>query len=288
MSSNTFELSQEVLTGPVIVTWELYAGESTFSGAATYGGVRLTVLTDGWTANVTLSGPATKWFAVGLDATMHTTAGRRPYTIAVDGAGTVTEWLLGYDTMGERLPPVGAGSSLKVLSSTVVNGVRTVTISLPASSASYTFPKAAGLLNVISAVGLTSALSAHGTNFQAGTITLAKINTIPPANRVVYTDVRVGQADVGPSTVYVSLVDMSTPCDTRPKGRGTFAITMESLTPTVRGFAIDENYFSRQKLVWYWPEDPLPKENPDMQTVMGAQKIPPYEVFMPLRYTPEG
>ena len=70
---------QEVLTGPVIVTWELYAGESTFSGAATYGGVRLTVLTDGWTANVTLSGPATKWFAVGLDATMHTTAGRRPY-----------------------------------------------------------------------------------------------------------------------------------------------------------------------------------------------------------------
>jgi hypothetical protein len=63
----------------VIVTWELYAGESTFSGAATYGGVRLTVLTDGWTANVTLSGPATKWFAVGLDATMHTTAGRRPY-----------------------------------------------------------------------------------------------------------------------------------------------------------------------------------------------------------------
>ncbi len=70
---------QEVLTGPVIVTWELYAGESTFSGAATYGDVRLTVLTDGWTANVTLSGPATKWFAVGLDATMHTTAGRRPY-----------------------------------------------------------------------------------------------------------------------------------------------------------------------------------------------------------------
>jgi hypothetical protein len=119
------------------------------------------------------------------------------------------------------------------------------------------------------------------------------------------------------------LVDMSTPCDTRPKGRGTFAITMESLTPTVRGFAIDENYFSRQKLVWYWPEvsnlqmhphppdalpgcapaypmrhgmpirpewtlcfqDPLPKENPDMQTVMGAQKIPPYEVTPGQRHT---
>ena len=84
-----------------------------------------------------------------------------------------------------------------------------------------------------------------------GTITLNKIST---SNRVVYTDVRVGQADVGPSTVFVSFVDMSSACDTRPKGRGTFAITMESLTPTVRGFAIDENYFSRQKLVWYWPE----------------------------------
>ena len=66
----------------------------------------------------------------------------------------MTEWQLGYDSAGDSLP-----SSITVLSSAVVNGVRTVTITRPAATASYAFPKAAGALNVISAVGLTSALS---------------------------------------------------------------------------------------------------------------------------------
>jgi hypothetical protein len=70
---------QEVLTGPVIVTWQLYAGGDVLSGSASYGVVSLAVITDGWTANLTISGPASTWFAVGLDATSHSTTGRRPY-----------------------------------------------------------------------------------------------------------------------------------------------------------------------------------------------------------------
>ena len=65
------------------------------------------------------SGPAGNWFGAGFGT--HVMPGA--YAIVVDGAGKVTEHLLGHHTAGTVL-----GASVKVLNSTVLDGKRTLVL----------------------------------------------------------------------------------------------------------------------------------------------------------------
>lgn len=100
------------------------------------------------TALITLSGPAAAWFGVGFNATQ---MAERPYAIVVDGHGAVSERQLGNHNAGSLLPP-----SLKTLSSSVADGVRTVVLSRPLAGASpqhYSFEPLVLSLPFINAVG---------------------------------------------------------------------------------------------------------------------------------------
>jgi len=113
-------------------------------------------------ATITISGPAAGWFAVGLDAKlMHD----NPYTVVVNDQG-VTERKLG--TCGTEADHCGGtllNSSVTVISSEVVNGVRTVVLTRPfvgATKDHYTFdPTKVATLNYISAAGSSQAFAYH-------------------------------------------------------------------------------------------------------------------------------
>lgn len=82
-----------------------------------------------------------------------------PYAIIVDGNGAVAERRL-----IEHGPGAIIAASVKVLSSAVVGGVRTVTMTRPVagmSSQHYSIPKQPGQINVITAIGNTVALAYH-------------------------------------------------------------------------------------------------------------------------------
>jgi len=97
----------------------------------------------------------------------------------------------------------------------------------------------------------------------------------------LYTGEKVGQAQTDNSHIIVNFEDMADPCDTKSKGRGVFAVTMNSMTtPSVlvpNWLSVDPEYYSRQKLVWYWPSDDFPAESPDMKLVINT----PYTYFTP-------
>lgn len=65
-----------------------------------------------------VSGPSDVWFGVGFDATL---MDQQPYAIIVDGHGSVTERQLAKESPGTQLQ-----QSVKVVSSTVAAGIRTV------------------------------------------------------------------------------------------------------------------------------------------------------------------
>jgi len=109
------------------------------------------------TVSLNLTGPDGVWFGVGFNASSMADA---PYTIIVDGHGTVTERKLGNHAPGTQL-----GSSVTVVSSTVVGGNRTVTLTRPLEGKTpdhYTFSLARDVsLNLIDAVGSGPDLAYH-------------------------------------------------------------------------------------------------------------------------------
>jgi hypothetical protein len=101
-------------------------------------------------ATLTLFGPSDKWFAVGLNAS---DMADMPYAISIDADGSVSEHRLANHAFGSKLTP-----SVKVVSSSVKDGTRTVVLTRPLKGATpqhYTFDPAAAAssLPVISAVG---------------------------------------------------------------------------------------------------------------------------------------
>jgi len=111
------------------------------------------------TAVITLAGPASVWFGVGFGAQ---NMGDAPWTVVVDGNGNVTERKLANHVAGTQLP-----ASVKVLSSTVAAGVRTVVLTRPLKGASadyYTFPSPASndtSIKFINAVGTGPSYAYH-------------------------------------------------------------------------------------------------------------------------------
>ena len=108
------------------------------------------------TVIITLTGPSDVWFGVGFDAGAMKDL---PYAIIVDGQGQVTERKLGDHSPGTEL-----STSVKIVSNTVVDNIRTVVVSRPVKGASkdhYSFQTIPGDLPLISAIGNSVQLSYH-------------------------------------------------------------------------------------------------------------------------------
>lgn len=119
-------------------------------------------------ATLTLVGPANLWFAVGFNATQMADA---PYAIVIAGGGKVSERKLARHASGVLLP---ASPSLRVVSTTVRDGVRTVKLArsiVGASANHYTFPTDALSIPFIAAVGKSATFAPHG-DAPHGTATL--------------------------------------------------------------------------------------------------------------------
>ena len=113
-------------------------------------------------ATITLSGPAGAWFGVGFNAMQMED---QPYTIVVNSTG-VTEHKIGTcGTEADHCAGTPLATSVKVVSNTVENSVRTVVLSRAFAGASkdhYTFdPSKVATLNYISAVGGSQAFEYH-------------------------------------------------------------------------------------------------------------------------------
>ena len=76
-------------------------------------------------AMINITGPDGKWFAVGLGAKTFTMSDQ-PYTIVIDGSGTVSELKLGNHDGGQKI-----AKSIEIVSNKVVNGQRTVSLTRP-------------------------------------------------------------------------------------------------------------------------------------------------------------
>lgn len=134
-------------------------GERALAGSASVGEVSIHLNMDEHANVVTieLSGPDRVWFGSGFGANEMSGT----YSIVVDGQGKVSEHKLGDHAPGTVLQP-----SVKVLSSKVANGVRTVTLTRQIKMADYAgnyydFDLTVTSLPVISAVGSGPTFSYH-------------------------------------------------------------------------------------------------------------------------------
>merc|ERR1712190_54661 len=126
-------------------------GESNLGGL-----VNLSVSHDGTTAKIVLKGPDGAWFGVGFNAQAMKNL---PYAIIVDGKGAVTERKLADHGPGTLLAP-----SIRIVSNSVVAGIRTVEISRLVAGITadhYSLPTTPGGIDVITAVGNTVELAYH-------------------------------------------------------------------------------------------------------------------------------
>eukprot|EP00501_MAST-03F_sp_TOSAG23-6_P000551 GSMAST32.ASY1.ANO1.572.1 assembled CDS len=124
---------------------------------------------------ITISGPVGVWFGVGLGASEMSSL---PNAIIVDGSGIVTERKLGNHDGGSLI-----STQVKVISNTVHNNIRTVTMTraiVGATTEHYTFkPNTANGLVIpfISAVGNGSTFAFHKSS-AASQVTLISVGTL--------------------------------------------------------------------------------------------------------------
>jgi len=105
---------------------------------------------------ITLSGPSQFWYGVGFNASQMADL---PYAIIVDGDGEVHERKLADHDPGTLLQ-----SSVKILSNTVANGIRTVVLQralVGLTADYYTFSPAVATINFINALGATVHITQH-------------------------------------------------------------------------------------------------------------------------------
>eukprot|EP01052_Picozoa_sp_SAG31_P014249 SAG31_NODE_877_length_11303_cov_18.744556_9_plen_890_part_00 len=122
---------------------------------------------DNGNITITMSGPADKWFGAGfMDKLPVTTPGSHSgsamdgtWAVIVLGNGQVEERKLGHHEAGTVLAP-----SVRVVSNSVVDGVRHVTLSRPFGGVTldhYSFKKGAAHVGMISAVGSSGTFGYH-------------------------------------------------------------------------------------------------------------------------------
>jgi len=113
-------------------------------------------------ATITLSGPADRWFAAGLQASVMED---QPYTLVVNSSGMHERKLGTCGTEADHCAGDPLSESLTLVSNSVSDGVRTVVATRPLKGATkdhYTFqPGTVSSLNYISAVGHSQAFGYH-------------------------------------------------------------------------------------------------------------------------------
>lgn len=122
------------------------------------------------TATLTISGPSTVWFGVGLGAQVMKDS---PNAIIVAGNGTVFEQKLGDQQAGKRL-----ALSVKVVSNTVANGLRTVVLTRALKGLTtdhFTFDVTAPSVKYINAIGRGSTFAYHKSR-AASTVSLTAVD----------------------------------------------------------------------------------------------------------------
>lgn len=160
---------------------------------------------------ITITGPVEVWFGVGFNATA---MADEPWAIIIDGAGNVTERKL-----MDQSPGTALASSVTVKSHTVINGVRTVSVTRPLAGkgpAYFNFPTGLSQLPFINAIGSGPTLAYHK-NKAPSVIELLPINipvcvcsigTLPfgtgAAKGVITYDATNQTEDVGSGTVTFS------------------------------------------------------------------------------------
>lgn len=112
---------------------------------------------------ITASGPADTWFGIGLNAKLMSD---QPYTIILNGSGFVFERQIGTcGSEAEHCPGDVLSTSVKMISNTVVKGVRTVVMTRAMQGISpkhYTFdPETQSTIHFISAVGSSQVFGYH-------------------------------------------------------------------------------------------------------------------------------
>jgi len=92
----------------------------------------------------------------------------------------------------------------------------------------------------------------------------------------IYDGSKVGQAMTDNSHVLFAIEDLALPCDTVTKGKGTFSISMNQISPASNLY-IDPEYFSRQQIQFFWPDNTV-AESYDMYTAVkgGVSVLGPY------------
>lgn len=110
--------------------------------------------TDPTTVTMTLTGPSTKWFGVGINATSMASGDCVIYTTSLSDRKLI----------GQTTPSVDASQDWTVTSNTTSGGVRTIvaTRALDTGDANdYTFTNSANSINLIWAVGSSTTLAYH-------------------------------------------------------------------------------------------------------------------------------
>jgi hypothetical protein len=138
---------------------QVFIGSYTAEAADTATNLTLDTRKQGGLVTLAISGPSDRWFALGL-GTPHFTMSDRPYTIVVDGQGSVQERKLGDHNPGTVLAP-----SIRVASNTVTDGVRTVVLTREFAGRTpdhFTFNPSVSTVPVLTASGSGPAFSYHG------------------------------------------------------------------------------------------------------------------------------
>ena len=132
---------------------------------------KITLGHNGIDATISITGPSSAWFGVAFDATLMKD---EPYSIIIEGEGNVSERKLGNHAPGTVLK-----RSIRIISNTVKNGLRSVILHRRVkgiSSDYYSFPNQPGDLNMIAALGSSKTFGYHKVH-AGGQITLLPTET---------------------------------------------------------------------------------------------------------------
>jgi hypothetical protein len=145
------------------------------TGNVTMGGMTAKIDLDSSTSTVTytLTGPSTKWFALGLNATSMST--NTPIDVVQYGTALLDRSLGG----GHSAPSTDATNNLTLVSNTVTGTTRTIVATRPLSTGDtrdYTFNyETINTLNVIWAIGPGTSVSAQHATMGTRTLTFSPV-----------------------------------------------------------------------------------------------------------------
>jgi hypothetical protein len=112
--------------------------------------------------NITISGPSNVWFGVGFNARAMEDS---PYTLVVNSSGVIEQKIGTCGSEAEHCPGTLLNKTIKLLSNTVLDGVRTVVIQrdlIGQTPDYYSFiPSETGTINLITAVGSSQTFEYH-------------------------------------------------------------------------------------------------------------------------------